>query len=73
MAKKRSGKVAFKLGRDAKTGEFVSKDYAKRHPATTVTETVRRGSGQIVNARDKVKPRDEIPAEPPPKSKKGRG
>ena len=24
--------------RSAKTGEYVSKDYAKKHPATTVTE-----------------------------------
>jgi hypothetical protein len=31
--------------RSAKTGEYVSKDYAKKHPATTVTE------------RDKIKPK----------------
>jgi hypothetical protein len=30
--------------RSAKTGEFVTKDYAKRHPATTVTETIKRPS-----------------------------
>ena len=27
-------------GRDAKTGEFVPVDYARKHPATTVVERV---------------------------------
>ena len=30
-----------KLARSAKTGEFVSFEYAKRHPSTTVVETVK--------------------------------
>jgi hypothetical protein len=29
-----------KVGRDAKTGRFKSIDFAKKHPATTVEETV---------------------------------
>jgi len=29
-----------KIYRDAETGRFVSKDYVKKHPKTTVTETV---------------------------------
>ena len=29
-----------KVGRDAKTGRFKSRDYVKKHPATTVEETV---------------------------------
>lgn len=34
-----------KHARSAKTGKYVTKEYAKKHPATTVVET------------DKVKPR----------------
>lgn len=34
--KKRTRKVS----RDAKTGQFVTPDYAKKHPSTTVVETV---------------------------------
>jgi hypothetical protein len=31
-----------KVARDAKTGEFVTKKYAEKHPDTTVVETVKR-------------------------------
>lgn len=34
-----------KIGRSAVTGKFVKKGYVKKHPRTTVTETVKRGSG----------------------------
>lgn len=33
--------ITVQKGRDAKTGEFVTIDYAKKHPATTVIETVK--------------------------------
>jgi hypothetical protein len=35
------GKHARKISRDAGSGRFVPKSYAKRHPKTTVTETVK--------------------------------
>ena len=38
MAKKQPTK---KVNRDAGTGQFVREDYAKKHPKTTVTETVK--------------------------------
>lgn len=31
------------VNRSAKTGKFVTPDYAKKHPATTVTETKKTG------------------------------
>jgi hypothetical protein len=31
-----------KVTRSAKTGKFVTKKFTKAHPATTVTETVRK-------------------------------
>ena len=31
-----------KVNRSAKTGKFVTKDFAKKHKSTTVTERVRR-------------------------------
>lgn len=31
-----------KVSRSAKTGQFVTKDFAKTHKSTTVTETVKR-------------------------------
>ena len=31
-----------KVSRSAKTGRSVKKSYAKKHPSTTVTETVKR-------------------------------
>lgn len=33
-----------KIGRSAETGKFVSIDYAKLHPSTTVIESVKVGS-----------------------------
>ena len=39
MSKKGSKR---KIHRDAVTGRFVTEDYAKKHPGTTVTETVKR-------------------------------
>jgi hypothetical protein len=32
-----------KIARSSKTGRFVKKGYAKRHPATTQVETVKKG------------------------------
>ena len=40
MAVKKSGTA--KVIRDAKTGEFVKPNEAKKRPSTTVTETLRR-------------------------------
>lgn len=31
-----------KIGRSAKTGHFVTVEYAKKHPNTTVIETVKK-------------------------------
>ena len=31
-----------KVARSAKTGKFVKVDYAKKHPSTTVIETVKK-------------------------------
>lgn len=39
MAKKN---ITYKVGRHAGSGEFVSVDYAKKHPKTTVVETIKR-------------------------------
>jgi len=39
MARKGSTR---KIYRSAKTGEFVTKKYAKRHPSTTVAETAKK-------------------------------
>jgi hypothetical protein len=30
-----------KVARSAKSGEFITEDFAKKHPSTTVVETVR--------------------------------
>jgi hypothetical protein len=30
-----------KVARSAKSGEFVTKDFAKKHPSTTVVETIK--------------------------------
>jgi hypothetical protein len=38
MAPKKTQKV----NRDAGTGKFVSDEYAKHHPKTTVTETIQK-------------------------------
>ena len=32
-----------KVGRSAITGKFVKKGYVKKHPKTTVTETIKTG------------------------------
>ena len=45
MSKKSSGggkpKKAAKIGRSSKSGQFINKDYAKKHPSTTTVEEVR--------------------------------
>jgi hypothetical protein len=40
VEKPKNKATARKVGRDAKTGRFKSRDYVKKHPATTVEETV---------------------------------
>lgn len=40
MAKKTTAKVSH--ARDAKTGRYVTMDYAKKHPSTTVVERDKR-------------------------------
>ncbi|MFH1614599.1 MAG: hypothetical protein ABIG61_05915 [Planctomycetota bacterium] len=34
-----------KIGRSAITGKFAKKDYTKKHPRTTVTETIKKSGG----------------------------
>lgn len=34
--------TTFKVGRDAKTGEFIPVKEAKRRPSTTVVETIKK-------------------------------
>jgi hypothetical protein len=34
----------FKVGRNAETGQFVTVEYAEKHPKTTVVETIKRKS-----------------------------
>ena len=41
MAKAAKTKIV-KVNRSAKTGEFVTKEFAKKHKSTTVTETIKR-------------------------------
>jgi hypothetical protein len=36
-----------KVARDARTGEFVTEDYARAHPTTTVTETTHRHDAHL--------------------------
>jgi hypothetical protein len=45
MAKSKSTKGAksVKIARSAKTGKFISKKQAARNPATTITQTIKRG------------------------------
>lgn len=44
MAKKsNSGSGTRKIGRDAKTGEFIPVKDAKKRPSTTTVETIRPG------------------------------
>lgn len=40
MARKNSA-GSHKIGRDAKTGEFIPVNTARRHPSTTVVETIK--------------------------------
>lgn len=40
---KRKKTIVRRVGRSAKTGRFVKKSYAKKHPSTTVVESVRIG------------------------------
>lgn len=37
-------KVTHKVGRDARSGEFITVKEAQRRPSTTVVETIKRGS-----------------------------
>lgn len=37
-----SKKISVKIGRDAKTGEFIPVSEARRRPGTTVVETIKR-------------------------------
>lgn len=37
-------KSTHKVGRDARTGEFITVKEAQRRPSTTVVETIKRGS-----------------------------
>ncbi len=40
MARKNNA-GSHKIGRDAKTGEFIPVNKARRHPSTTVVETIK--------------------------------
>jgi hypothetical protein len=40
-----SGKT--KIGRDAKTGQFISVEEAEEHPNTSVVETIKRGKSNF--------------------------
>lgn len=45
MVRKEDIKIAnntYKVARSAKDGQFVSMDYAKKHPSTTVVETMKK-------------------------------
>ena len=42
MPSKQSKSGKTNVSRSAKTGQFVPKKYADKHPATTVTETVKK-------------------------------
>ncbi len=35
-------KSTVKVARSAKNGEFVTKDYAKKHPSTTIIQTINK-------------------------------
>ena len=35
-----------KVGRSAGTGKFVKRSYAKKHPSTTVIETIKKSGGK---------------------------
>ncbi len=42
MAAKKGGGGPTKIGRDAKTGEFIPVSEAKRRPSTTTVETIKK-------------------------------
>ena len=42
MTKKSSPPVVVKVGRDARTGEFITVEEANRRPSTTTAETIKR-------------------------------
>jgi hypothetical protein len=44
MATKKGG--GQQIGRDAKTGQFITVKEAKRRPSTTVVETIKRTKGK---------------------------
>lgn len=46
MAKGTSKSGGTKIGRDAKTGEFIPVKEAQKRPSTTVVETIKRGKGK---------------------------
>lgn len=39
---KKMANNTYKVARSAKDGQFVSMDYAKKHPSTTVVETMKK-------------------------------
>lgn len=41
MGTKKDDTTTFKVGRDAKTGEFIPVKEAQRRPSTTVVETIK--------------------------------
>lgn len=59
-AKKKKG-PSIVIGRDAKTGQFVTVEETRRRPATTVLEKHRIGQ--------RVLPRDPMPRPKPPRGK----
>lgn len=42
MTDKKKNEDSFKVGRDAKTGEFITVEEAKRRPATTIIQTIHK-------------------------------
>jgi hypothetical protein len=40
-----------KKGRDAKTGKFVSDEFVKEHPDTTVTETIVKETKPVIEEK----------------------
>lgn len=46
MTNKNNKSDSFKIGRDAKTGEFITVEEAKRRPNTTTVETVPKPSAK---------------------------
>lgn len=47
MTKSKSGSSkSFKVGRDAKTGQFIPVREAERRPSTTTVETIKKPNGK---------------------------